>query len=332
MRRGYLIVSLIILILLLSGCVSTGRFYGESKYVAGYTVRSFTYTNSLGEVKNRTIYLWYPSSDEPAVYRYLNMTGLVAVNGSIASDKPFPVVVFSHGYKGNGLQSLFITQKLAEQGYVVASIDHDDATFNWSNATLKRSKVLWNDSFFIDRREDIKALIDVLIELNNSDLLFGGSIDSSRIAGIGHSLGGYTTLGLVGGWSSWRDERVKLALLFSPFIQPFSNLSSISTPIMIQGGTLDKDITPYIGEVYDNLPSPKYFLVLRGGTHFVWSNLACRWRKYTSVEECYDKCINIRLIVSYSAAFLDYYFRDDVNAQRYLHTGNPYLESYMYEE
>lgn len=46
------------------------------------------------------------------------MAGLLAVNSSVTDDaKPYPVEVFSHGYKDDGLQSLFITQKLAEIGY-----------------------------------------------------------------------------------------------------------------------------------------------------------------------------------------------------------------------
>ena len=231
MNRRYLLVVLVLVVLLLNGCFSNNAFYGVSRYNAGYTVTYFTYINSLGDIKNRTIYIWYPSYDKPISYRYSNMTGLIAVNGSVADDKPFPLVVFSHGYKGNGLQSLFITQKLAEYGYVVASINHDDATFNWSN--ISRKNMLWNDSFFIDRRDDIKALIDILVELNENDSLLKGFIDSTRIAGMGHSLGGYAILGLAGGWNSWREERIRIALLYSPFIQPFNNLSGIETPIMI---------------------------------------------------------------------------------------------------
>lgn len=331
MNRKYHIAGIFLLILILNGCISNNRFYSEFKYNAGYTIRYFTYTTSLGEIKDRTIYIWYPSDDQPSNYNYLNMSGLVAFNGSVADDKPFPVVVFSHGYKGNGLQSLFITQKLAEEGYVVVSINHDDATFNWSNISITKN-MLWNDSFFIDRRDDIKVLIDILVELNDSDPILKGFIDTTRIAGMGHSLGGYTILGLTGCWNNWRDDRIKLALLYSPFVQPFENLDGIETPIMIQGGTLDRDITPYIEEIYDKLSPPKYFLILRGATHGVWTNLACIWRNYTSIEECYDKCVNVKLIISYSTAFLDYYFKDDIDALKYLHNRNPYLDSYKYDD
>ena len=66
------------------------------------------------------------------------------------------------------------------------------------------------------------------------------------------------------------------ALLLSPYAMPYlrgSNLGSIKTPVMLQGGTLDLGITPLLRGVYTPLPGPKYYLVLKNETHFAWTNL-----------------------------------------------------------
>jgi predicted dienelactone hydrolase len=52
-----------------------------------------------------------------------------------------------------------------------------------------------------DRRADIEAVIDDL--LSSSE--FRGVIDMQSIGAAGHSLGAYTVVGMVGGWSSWLD-------------------------------------------------------------------------------------------------------------------------------
>ena len=50
---------------------------------------------------------------------------------------------------------------------------------------------------------------------------FGPLIDPARIAGMGHSHGGYSIQGVAGGWASWTDPRIRAALLFAPYSEPF---------------------------------------------------------------------------------------------------------------
>lgn len=345
MRKMFVIwIVTLLLIGGIPGCIDffDVKLYGQSTYAAGYTTRMFTYNNSRGEQKTKTLYLWYPCDESPTPYNYGTMTGNVVLNGTISKDHPFPLIVFSHGYKGNALQSLFITQKLAESGYVVAALNHDDAIVNTSSINITStsfnsmgftSSTLWNDSFFIDRKEDIQALLDEILELNNHDPLLNGFIDINKTGGMGHSLGGYTILGLTGGWPRWKDERISAALLFSPYTEPYrenGDLNNITLPIMLQGGTLDKDITPYLDEIYAVLKPPKYFLILRAATHMIWTNLACTLRNHTSIKGCYENCTNVKLIVSYTIAFFDQYLKNNPSASAYLHSKNPYLKSYKY--
>ena len=92
----------------------------------------------------------------------------------------------------------------------------------------------------------------------------GVPIDSSRVGISGHSLGGYTALGLAGAWPSWKDLRIKAVLALSPHCSPFllkGDLGHMDIPVMYQGGTIDLGETPVVkraGGVYDRSSKPKY--------------------------------------------------------------------------
>ncbi len=44
---------------------------------------------------------------------------------------------------------------------------------------------------------------------------------AGAIGAAGHSLGGYTVVGLGGGWPRWKDGRIRAVLALSPYVQPF---------------------------------------------------------------------------------------------------------------
>jgi len=127
---------------------------------------------------------------------------------------------------------------------------------------------------------------------------FASRVDLGRLGYIGHSLGGYTVVGLAGGWASWKTPGVKAVLALSPYTQPYlvhRTLGELSVPVMYQGGTLDFGITPSLrreGGVYDVSPSPKYFVELDRAGHFAWTDL--RASAHGTINE-------------YAIAFLDHY-------------------------
>ena len=45
------------------------------------------------------------------------------------------------------------------------------------------------------------------------------AFDWKRCGLVGHSLGGYTLLGLGGAWPSWRFDGIKAVLALSPYVQ-----------------------------------------------------------------------------------------------------------------
>lgn len=127
--------------------------------------------------------IWYPSSGEPAPYAYSDqLTGSVVLNGAPREGEKFPLVVFSHGFRGCKTQSVYLTEELERHGYVVAAPDHADASCGGDGgkeAPGFRDPESWTDQTHIGRRDDIRALIDRLL----ADPVFGPLIDASRIAG-----------------------------------------------------------------------------------------------------------------------------------------------------
>lgn len=214
-----------------------------------------------------------------------------------------PLLFFSHGYALCPRQSTFLTSALAKAGYWVIAPAHKDA---WCGVRgwLKLPQVSfsrprrWTELTYKDRADDIT---DIYTQLPQTSF-FKDRLDLSRVGLVGFSLGGYTVLGLAGANPSWRLDDVDAVLALSPYTDPFLEtiqISKLSAPVMYQGGTLDRGITPSVsrkGGAYDLSPPPKYYVEFRGAGHFAWTNL-----RGTHHEE----------IVRLSLRFLDTYLQGE---------------------
>ncbi|HEY9712122.1 MAG TPA: hypothetical protein V6C72_01555, partial [Chroococcales cyanobacterium] len=192
---------------------------------------------------------------------------------------PYPTVIFSHGFHGSCTQSKFLMKALAAAGYLVISPNHKDAmgihgSFQARPELPFRKVDQWSDSTFKYRHDDIVNLIQGLKESPQ----WKSQIDWSRLGLAGHSLGGYTVLGLAGAWPSWKIPGVKAILALSPYCAPFSythSLGTLNIPVMYQGGTRDFGITPTVkkpGGAYEQTGSPAYFVEFDKMGHFAWSD------------------------------------------------------------
>jgi predicted dienelactone hydrolase len=198
----------------------------------------------------------------------------------------WPLVIFSHGFHGCSTQSKFLTVRLAQEGYLVVAPNHADAFCGQiSKEQLKpdpkfKDAAAWNESSYKNRATDIKNVIDAL----KKDPKWVGKIDWGNVALAGHSLGGYTVLGLAGAWASWKLTGIKAVLALSPYCQPFveqKTLSGITMPVMYQGGTLDIGITPTVKKTdgaYDQTPKA-YFIEFKNAGHFAWTDLKEEFHK-----------------------------------------------------
>jgi predicted dienelactone hydrolase len=237
----------------------------------------------------------------------------------------YPVILFSHGFTGCGTQSVSLTEALAQAGYFVLAPNHFDAGCGTGMghqgallaklATTRSEKPFrnpgaWGETTYRNRGADLEAVLDTILEQKSFQ---GVPIDSSRIGLAGHSLGGYTVLGLAGAWPSWKDRRVKAVLAVSPYCAPFflkGDLGHLDVPVMYQGGTLDVGISPSVrrpGGAYDLTSAPKYYVELAGAGHFAWTNL----------NKSYQPLIN-----DYAVAFFDRYLKGTTNSDPLAHLLN----------
>ena len=193
------------------------------------------------------------------------------------------VIIFSHGFRGSNRQSCFLMRALAQAGYNVFAPDHQDvAGFKkpWKFFTDGQADFdvpeAWTDDTYRDRAEDISTLIQTL----SQDARFK-SLDWEHLALAGHSLGGYTILGLAGAWPSWQKYNIHpvAVLALSPYLRPYLEkytLGKVNVPIMYQGGTEDKDITPYLkinNGAFDQTTYPYTYVEFNGANHYSWTLL-----------------------------------------------------------
>jgi alpha-beta hydrolase superfamily lysophospholipase len=155
--------------------------------------------------------IWYPATDDVAgldldeasqdCFRVLPVFRPVsqrALRDAPPREGRFPLVLFSHGFGGHRRQSTFLTTHLASRGFVVAAIDHPGGTVAdlMSFMTEKDGQPEILGSQVEGRVTDFMALLDDCVAAVDDPVL--GKIDSSRVAAIGHSYGGYTGLLLAG--------------------------------------------------------------------------------------------------------------------------------------
>jgi len=309
-----------VLAIALSAFASAHAADCSGRQSAGYRV--------LALDNGRKVAVWYPAaSAEQASAPSRSKSGFrssVASDAAPAACPRVPLVLFSHGLGGCALQSTFVTEELARHGYVVAAPDHADAAcaigtdeLNFGNVRTDKSLLdpqSWNDRSEIDRLNDLRAVIQLVA----NDPQLARIADTSRIGAVGHSLGGYTVIGMAGGWPAWKTPEVKAVLAFSPYVAPFiaqGTLARLQVPVMYQGATLDWGMTPSLegpNGAYAMTAPPKFYAKLNGGTHFEWTNLLCA--DQPNVVACLKAKPNADLIDRYAIEFLDRYLKGKAGA------------------
>jgi predicted dienelactone hydrolase len=216
-----------------------------------------------------------------------------------------PLIIFSHGFGGKSTQSKALAYALSQAGYLVVAPDHGDARTAIQGKEQNRGPEVpfkdapsWSDKTYMDRGKDIAALINAL----QQNPRWSCRIDWDKVALAGHSLGGYTVLGLAGAWSQWPAPKIKAVLALSPYCAPYlidNRLAGIKVPVMYQGGNRDFTITPQLeGPIgaFSKTPAPAYLVEFDQVGHLGWTN-------------CHQKQEHRDLIKHYAIAFFDRYVK-----------------------
>lgn len=307
----------------------------SGRFSAGYRVLQLD--------SGRKVAVWYPTAapeQRPLQPRPSHgLTSRVARDAAPAACPRVPLLLFSHGWGGCALQSIFLTEELARAGYVVAAPDHADAAcaIGSDEIDLGRMRIdrsfldpaSWNERSEIGRLHDLRAVIALVA----ADRQLARIADTDRVGAIGHSLGGYAALALAGGWPSWRTPQVRAVLALSPYALPFlvhGRLARLQVPVMYQGAALDFGLTTSLEGpqgAYAATAPPKYFVKLAGGTHFEWTNLLCNGT--VDVASCLQARPNAALIDRYGIAFLDRHLKGRPGET--LDSAGPGLDAYRFQ-
>lgn len=303
----------------------------DTLHSAGYRV--------LALDDGRKVAVWYPAAEPERSIAYSRSGDM----GRVATDSPplgacppVPLVLFSHEFGGCALQSIFITEELARHGYVVAAPDHRDAGCAVGSDDLKPLRSdkwflapgLWSDESAVDRLDDLRDVMHLVAQ----DPALAPIVDASNVGAVGHSLGGYTVIGMAGGWQLWKTPELKAVIALSPFVEPFvarGTLSRLGVAVMYQTAWLawDKRRLEVESEAYRLTSPPRYFVELKGVAQldFEWTNLLCLGQ--ADVAACLKYQPNAAAIDRYAIAFLDRYLKgkpedllhlDGTDVNRYL--------------
>lgn len=155
--------------------------------------------------RNLTVEVWYPAllaegqqpggdyttiTRNPAITATLHGSA-VRDAAALTSAEAMPLIIISHGYPGNRYLMSHTGENLASKGYIVASIDHRDSTYDDQR---EFASTLYNrplDQLFV---LDQMALLS-----DNANGFLGNMVDSGQTGIIGYSMGGYGLVNNLGG-------------------------------------------------------------------------------------------------------------------------------------
>ena len=176
----------------------------------------------------------------------------------------FPLVIVSHGYPGNRFLMSHLAENLASKGFVIASIDHKDSTYDDQK---NFASTLYNRSF--DQLFVLKEI--ARFSGAGSGSFLSGLVDANRTGLVGYSMGGYGVVNTIGGayskasetlsgappnrllaergasnpeYRRSMDPRIKAAVAIAPWgmqngFWDADGLKGITTPVLFVAGSVD---------------------------------------------------------------------------------------------
>ena len=332
---------------------------GPGAYSVGYTVLEMRVPDHKGETQTVGVAVWYPTKSQPKPYQY--QIAQNQLNSHLALDaKPasgaFPLVIYSHAATGSGLNAIFLTERLASEGFVVAAPDYPDEfcaarilgpqprfklgqrrkMMEWLEDIRDRQLNKAGKSFrknLAYRPQQAKKAIDRLLEENRDPKsALNGAIDENRIGAVGHSFGAWTSILIGGADAAFADSRIKAIVALSgpcnDSVYESTELKNIHVPIMFMFGSEEPKVGRASDKVllYDRANAPKFLLEVAGSDHFTFSG-GIR-REYRSPSEYLEKDGRRAVIVRYTELFLKYYLYEEREAGKQLQYPSPALVSF----
>lgn len=248
-----------------------------------------------------TVEIWYPTDDlaspldQPKDSIWIHPKEMRDVELS-TKHLAYPLVIMSHGHKGDRRERSWLADLLVHRGFVVASIEHFGNA--WSHYTPLATFLFW------ERAKDVSFIIDALL----AQSFLKDRVDMQRIGFVGYSLGGMTGLALAGAtaqnaeWIArkyqreveelpdgeldqidfsqadldYHNSKIKSMLLICPatFVYPSEGFSSVKIPIGLIASKND-EILPHkehASRLLPYLPSKRVHLMKGPVSHYAFLN------------------------------------------------------------
>lgn len=219
----------------------------------------------------------------------------ISVTVPVSGDK-LPILLLSHGHGRSNYLSSFhgygpLVDRFAAAGFVVIQPTHlDSATLPYRDSDHPDAPLFWKS-----RANDMSLILDQIDAIERATPTLAGRIDTTKVAVLGHSMGGHTASVLLGAQHVEAEDTVSVAepriragvLLAAPGrgdalsdlaakAYPFFStidFSTMTTPALVVAG--DKDGSAHLttaGETwhmdpYTLAPAPKSLLTLFGAEH-----------------------------------------------------------------
>jgi fermentation-respiration switch protein FrsA (DUF1100 family) len=168
-------------------------------------------------------------------------------------EKPFPLIVFSHGLTSEPEAYATVLKAWARAGFVVAAPKFPHTKYQAKD---------YDPLDVINQPADVSEVITRMLAYGKAH---GDLIDPARVAAAGHSAGGITTVGL---FSGNRDKRLTAGVVLSGrqvLPVPFQGMP---VPMLFVHGKLDKTVPYADGKAtFDAVRWPKALLTVTEGGH-----------------------------------------------------------------
>lgn len=279
--------------------------------------REEIYTADPADVREIMAQIWYPAEPdaqgEPARYLddlhvmgsvvaerlglpsfLLNHIDLVDLGAKVgvpllASDGPYPLLVFSHGLRGFRAQNTALVRELASQGFAVITIDHTYGNlitiFPDGRAALHNPAVLsdrgdppqTSNQLITFWADDIAFVLD---QLADEESALGRTatdrLDLSTVGVFGHSTGGGTAVEFCS-----RDARCKAGVGLDAWVTPISDAivsDGLDVPFFFlradQWGFTDTgENFDIVDSLRERSPATIFVGTIEGASHFDFSDV-----------------------------------------------------------
>ena len=285
-----------------------GFAVGVSQLVLTDTQRAEIFTSQPDDQRQVPLMIWYPAEvspaerpttywlNQPQISRQLTaMLGLpfflldhlslvqthaVLDAPAVSGQPPFPVILYSHGYRlGYLQQNSSLMETLASHGYVVISVGHpfqaaavpdkSGGLMRFASETAPRFS---QDANFRDKSltiwtDDLRFVLNHLPDFQSGSLLpqLSGKLDVERVGVGGMSFGGSAASRLC-----LQESRCDALLtLDSPQYEPVLS-QSLQQPALFFAAQESEYVRE---EVFQQVNAPAYLLTIQGSAHYDFTDL-----------------------------------------------------------